>query len=61
MAKVGTMETNARRRALVDRLAATGWACDPARARSELGFEPKVAFASGLRETIEWYVDNGWL
>ncbi|MGH3360614.1 MAG: dTDP-glucose 4,6-dehydratase [Nocardioidaceae bacterium] len=26
--------------------------------RSELGFEPRIAFAAGLRETIAWYADN---
>jgi dTDP-glucose 4,6-dehydratase len=26
--------------------------------RTELGFEPKVGFEIGLRETIEWYISN---
>lgn len=26
--------------------------------RSELGYEPKVDFREGLRETVTWYVDN---
>lgn len=30
------------------------------RARAELGWEPKVDFATGLRETIAWYRDNEW-
>ncbi|UYM06530.1 dTDP-glucose 4,6-dehydratase [Solicola gregarius] len=26
--------------------------------RAELGFEPRIAFDDGLRETVAWYVDN---
>lgn len=26
--------------------------------RTELGFEPKISFENGLRETIEWYISN---
>jgi dTDP-glucose 4,6-dehydratase len=29
--------------------------------RRELGWEPQVAFEEGLRQTVEWYVENeGW-
>jgi dTDP-glucose 4,6-dehydratase len=28
------------------------------KARSDLGFEPKVPFESGMKETIDWYVKN---
>lgn len=31
------------------------------KARRELGFEPKVDFEKGLRETIRWYMENGWI
>ncbi len=33
-------------------------ACD--KAREELGWEPAVDFASGLRDTVAWYRDNEW-
>ena len=28
------------------------------KARSELGFEPKILFETGMKETISWYVNN---
>ncbi|MCE5204023.1 MAG: dTDP-glucose 4,6-dehydratase [Actinomycetia bacterium] len=33
-------------------------ACD--KARAELGWEPRVDFDEGLRQTIRWYRDNEW-
>lgn len=32
-----------------------------AKAKEDLGFEPKVAVADGLNETIQWYVNRGWV
>lgn len=46
---------------MIDRLAASGWACDPADAQQELGFAPQISLAAGIRQTIGWYTDNGWL
>ena len=37
------------------------WVCDINRARAELGFSPRYRLADGLRETIEWYREAGWL
>ena len=34
------------------------YAIDSSRVRSELGFEPKYNFETGLRSTIEWMLDN---
>ncbi|TSC71357.1 MAG: GDP-L-fucose synthase, partial [Parcubacteria group bacterium Gr01-1014_70] len=32
---------------------------DTARAREMLGFEPQISLESGIRETIEWYIQHG--
>ncbi len=37
------------------------WLCDSAKARDELGFYPQYSLQRGLRETIEWYKQQGWL
>ena len=37
------------------------WRCDIEPARKELGFEPKVKLKEGVKTTIKWYKDNGWL
>lgn len=34
------------------------YAIDSGKALAELGYAPKYTFASGLRETVEWYVKN---
>ena len=34
------------------------YAMDSSRARDELGFEPQVAFSSGIARTVEWYRSN---
>jgi dTDP-glucose 4,6-dehydratase len=38
------------------------YAIDCGKIKSELGWEPRETFESGLRRTVEWYLDNGdWL
>jgi nucleoside-diphosphate-sugar epimerase len=37
------------------------WTCDTRRASEELGFEARTAVAEGLRETLAWYRQAGWL
>lgn len=37
------------------------WLCDIEPLRRDLGFEPQHDLDSGLRATIGWYRDNGWL
>jgi dTDP-glucose 4,6-dehydratase len=38
------------------------YAIDGAKLRDELGWQPKESFESGLRKTVQWYLDNGdWL
>jgi len=34
------------------------YAIDASRVRSDLGWEPKETFESGLKKTIRWYLDN---
>jgi len=38
-----------------------GWVADAAKARALLGFEASTPLDEGIRETIAWYLDNGWL
>lgn len=38
------------------------YAIDASFIKSELGWEPQVRFEDGMRDTIQWYLDNGaWL
>lgn len=37
------------------------WGCSIERARQELGYQPGVPIAQGLRQTIDWYKNEGWL
>ena len=37
------------------------WRCDIEPARQELGFQPKVMLDEGVRRSIKWYKENGWL
>jgi nucleoside-diphosphate-sugar epimerase len=42
-------------------LRAPGWVCDVSRLRRELGFTCETPLREGLRRTIAWYQENGWL
>lgn len=42
-------------------LSQTSWSCSIERAKSELGYEPRVPLEDGLRETLSWYMGEGWL
>jgi dihydroflavonol-4-reductase len=37
------------------------WACTSARAKADFGYSPRVPLATGLRDTVEWYRQAGWL
>ncbi len=38
-----------------------GWVCDTGRACRELGFRASTGLEEGLRRTIDWYREAGWL
>ena len=37
------------------------WRCDISPAEDELGYNPRFNLDMGVRATIKWYKDNGWL
>jgi nucleoside-diphosphate-sugar epimerase len=37
------------------------WVCEGRGAREELGWSPRVSWAQGVAETVEWYRKEGWL
>ena len=37
------------------------WRCDIQPAIDELGYHPQYKLEQGVKETIRWYKDNGWL
>jgi nucleoside-diphosphate-sugar epimerase len=37
------------------------WGCSIDAAKRDLGYRPKVPLEAGLRETFEWYKQEGWL
>ena len=36
------------------------YAIDPSKLAGELGWRPREDFESGIRKTVEWYLDNEW-
>ena len=36
------------------------YAIDPSRLMNELGWRPQENFDSGIRKTVQWYLDNEW-
>jgi nucleoside-diphosphate-sugar epimerase len=37
------------------------WTCDITPLVNELGFSPKYKLPDGLKESVDWYKENGWL
>lgn len=37
------------------------WICSVDRARKDLGFNPQYDLERGMKETIQWYIREGWL
>lgn len=42
-------------------LALRRWTADPTAAERALGWRPRVGLALGMRHTVRWYRDQGWL
>ena len=40
---------------------ADGWVCSIQRAREELAFEPRITVRQGMRDTVDWCRQNGWI
>lgn len=40
---------------------AGSWTCSTAAIRQQLGFKPAATLFERLRQTVKWYVDEGWL
>lgn len=37
------------------------WVCDPSKLKNQTGFETQISLEEGLRATIAWYEEYGWL
>ncbi|MBR1838869.1 MAG: NAD(P)-dependent oxidoreductase [Bacteroidaceae bacterium] len=42
-------------------LAQRDWRCDTSATQGELGFRPAYSLAQGVKETVAWYKQQGWL
>jgi UDP-glucose 4-epimerase len=42
-------------------LRARGWVCEATRLRNEIGFVASTPQSDGIRQTIAWYREKGWL
>ena len=45
----------------IKEITAGDWICSSAKIRAELGWEPQVTLADGLRRTAAWYREAGWV
>ena len=48
-------------RKLAAQVLATGWQCDPGKARARLGFEARTTLRESIERAARWYLDQGWL
>ena len=37
------------------------WRCDISEMQNVLGFTPQYSLEKGVKETIAWYKENGWI
>lgn len=42
-------------------MVADAWTCDISKAKRDLGFRQNVSLEDGIKQTIEWYKEYGWL
>ena len=42
-------------------LSQRNWQCDIEPARRDFGYEPQWPLERGVKETVAWYKENGWL
>lgn len=42
-------------------IAQNAWTCDVTKAKRELGFKEQLSLEDGIRGTVEWYREHGWL
>jgi nucleoside-diphosphate-sugar epimerase len=45
----------------IKELVQPSWICDSSKARESLGFDPKIDLETGMRDTVAWYLKEGWL
>jgi nucleoside-diphosphate-sugar epimerase len=42
-------------------MAQSHWTCDTSKAGEHLDFEAKIGIDEGMKSTVSWYIENGWL
>ena len=42
-------------------LKATNWICETSQLRDQLNFETEYDLEKGIKETVQWYKENGWI
>jgi dihydroflavonol-4-reductase len=45
----------------VQELLQPSWLCNPSKAKAALGFSPEINLEDGIKQTANWYRQNGWL
>jgi nucleoside-diphosphate-sugar epimerase len=48
-------------RGKVDEMIQKNWLCDITKARTLLGFEPRISLARGAELAVAWYKKENWL
>lgn len=48
-------------RARVTEMRQPFWICDPSTLKRDTGWQPKTSIEDGLRETMAWYQEHGWI